>query len=93
MVLNALVTPIYLVIITYHFAVKHPINLWLGIVGSIASLYGSIFIQYWNWGTTTGMFLTPDAETVRMVMIEVIISTVILSIGMLVLFIIKSRQT
>ena len=87
-----LFTPIYLILITKYFAVKNHFSIGIGVIVGLVALYGSIYLQFWNWGTATGMFQNPDWGTVWLVKFEVIVSTIILAIGMIILFIMKSKK-
>ena len=90
-VLNWFITPIYLIIIT-HFAAKNYLSLGLSVIISMISLYGSQYLQFWNWGTATGLLRNPDVATLMIVLIGVVVSSILLAIGMLTLFFINSKR-
>ena len=51
---------------------------------SETSMYGSLYIQFLNWGIATGMLKYPDSSTIMVYQIEAIASSIILAIGMIV---------
>lgn len=90
MALNFAITPIYLVIMTG--IAKNYLGFVVCIIISVISLYGSLCLQFWNWGTANGMLNKSDSSSLMIFQIEAVVSTIILAVGMLILFIIKSRQ-
>ena len=84
MMLNSFITPLYLAITVRYIAVKGSFDLFLGNTISIITLYASIYIQYWNWASATGMFSNPDSATKMLVLIEVVVATIIFTIGIII---------
>ena len=88
MTLNFVIIPTYLVIMT-KIATKNDLHLALCIILSIVVLYGSICIQYWNWGIATGMLKNPDSSTILVYKLETIVSSIILGIGLFIVAVTK----
>ena len=92
MALNTVFTPLYLIVIIGFFALKRNLVLSLGIVISFVSLHLSIYLQFWNWGVATGGLNNPDSSTSMVFLIERVVSSIILLVGMISLYITKSRK-
>ena len=90
MALNFVITPIYLVIMTG--IAKNHLNFTVCIIISLISLYGSLYLQFWNWGTATEMLHIPDSSSLMLFQIEAVVSTIILAVGMVVLFFVRAKQ-
>lgn len=88
-VLSTVISPIYLIIVNKHFMFKSQLSVVIGIIVSLIALYGSIYLQFWNWGIATGMLKNPDGVTKIIVLWEMIVSTIIFVLGMGVLFFIN----
>jgi len=86
-------TPKYLLVVIYHFAVKNQWSIGTGVLGGLVALYGSIYIQFWNWGTTTGRLQNPDWGTLLLCRLEAIVTTIIFAVGIIILLVFKARQT
>ena len=92
LLLHSYIMPIYLINVAYRYATKNTSRFALCVVVCIVSLYGSILLDYLNWGTATGTFKISDVSTALLGLHAVVVSTIILAIGLLRVFFIKSRQ-
>ncbi len=90
--IGVLVIPIYLVIINFKFFDKISagkfVILLLLMIG--INVIGHL-ISYFNWGLSTGNLLTPDSETVHIIKLAIVASTIILTVGWITACLIKSR--
>ena len=90
--INSFITPIYLIMTSHYFFVKNGFSLGLCIIISIVSLYGSIYLQFWNWGTATGSLTSPDSSSLMIIQIEVVFATIIFAVGTLILTYVRSKK-
>ena len=84
--LNAIIIPIYLVVCSFFI---NDISISKKIIYSFSSNMISIIIQYCNWGLTTKLLFSPDAETKHIVYLQIIVSCAILAIYFTLHFIFK----
>lgn len=92
MILGMLIIPMYLIIISFKYITIFNLGnffkmlfLMIGIV-----VLGNL-IFYFNWGISTGKLLAPDSETILILKYQMIISSCILLVGWIIIFLIKSK--
>ena len=92
--IGTVVIPIYLITIsnklldnfgTREFFVKLVIMLGITILG--------IVISYFNWGITTGNLLNPDSETIYILKLEMVISSIIVIVSWIIIYFTKTGET
>jgi len=91
MLINAFVTPLYLLLIQKHIVISGEVSLnkrlfrfFLLTVICAASIHWSQQIQLWNWVSATELLEEPDSSTLMIAQIEQYASTTIFVIGIAV---------
>jgi hypothetical protein len=91
MIMNFIVTPVFLLILIGMFGLKHKVNMLLCISVGLLVNAMSTLVQYWNWGSSTGLLKSPDSSSVMMLQIQLFVSTTILIIGSIIITIVKLK--
>lgn len=91
LVIGTLVIPIYLIIISVKFADKISTGKFIVLLSMIGITVLGHFIQYFNWGISTGNFFSPDSVTLLISRNTIITSTIIVTVGWIIVFLIKNR--
>jgi len=85
LILNAIVTPIFLLVFNIHRIKQKKERWWLLMLMMFISVAGSAFIHYCNWGITCGRFFSPDGMTVALgLWLDFLFPLTIIVIGMMV---------
>ena len=65
LIFDAIVIPIYLVVINILYCIKHNKNiLKINLILMVLSSITGIFFSYFNWGITTKLIFNPDLDTI-----------------------------
>lgn len=92
MILEIFIVPVYLILISSKyvttFSLRKFLELFFLMIG--ISVLGNL-IFYFNWGISTGKLLMPDSETILILKYQIIISSCILMVGWIIMFVAKSR--
>lgn len=92
MILGIFIVPVYLILISFKyvttFSLRKFLELFFLMIG--ISILGNL-IFYFNWGISTGKLLMPDSETILILKYQIIISSCILMVGWIIMFVAKSR--
>ena len=91
-ILGIFIVPVYLILISSKyvttFSLRKFLELFFLMIG--ISVMGNL-IFYFNWGISTGKLLMPDSETILILKYQIIISSCILMVGWIIMFVAKSR--
>ena len=91
--LSTIVSPIYLIIIDYKLCGKLSLGnaiIWWFFMLFIVLIGQSIHYIY--WGLSSGNLMKPDSETVLILQLAIITSTIILTAGWIIACTIKSKS-
>jgi len=93
-VAGTLIVPIYLIIVSVKIVNKISLMRWITtwLLMLIINTAG-IAICYFNWGVTIGNLFRPDSETLHLVELQMIISSIMITILWAVICVIKSRSS
>jgi hypothetical protein len=98
LIMNAIGHPVYYSLVTWLYVFcsdislkKRESSMALGFFGSYVSLGICIYIGYWSWGVSTGMYSNPDSGTLLLIPIEIATAAVVLLVGMGIVLI-KARK-
>lgn len=89
MLMNFIVTPIFLLFVTSTFGIAYKVSLLLCIPICFFVNAATILIQYWNWGSSSGLLKSPDSTTIMIFQIELFVSMIMLIIGLIIISVVK----
>lgn len=93
MIISTFVIPIYLITISYKVLNKfNTKTFFLILIVMLAITVFCIIIEYFNWGITTRNLLKPDSETVLIIQVEMIVASIIVTIGWIAVYFIKRKN-
>lgn len=91
--LDTIIAPIYLIVINHKLfakvSVTNAVLLWIFML--VIVVIGHV-IHYLHWGISTGNLMRPDSETVLILQIAVITSVIILTVGWIIVSLIKIKS-
>ena len=75
-IFNTFVAPILVSVLTFKDVKRtdNIANCVLLFILNLLILFFGIFIEYLNWGITTGLFFKPDFETIDIIKMEILVS-------------------
>lgn len=93
MVMGTIVIPVYLIIINFKFADKINMGKFtILLLLMIGITVAGHLIGYFNWGISTGNLFSPDSETLLIIRMQIIASTIIVTVGWIIVCLVKSRM-
>ena len=93
MFICTIVTPIYLVIVSYNSLNNVSISSFFkNLIVMLVIVLSGILITYFNWGISTSKLLMPDSETVLLTQIQIIVSLVLVIVGWTIACFIKRKR-
>lgn len=90
MIFNFLINPIFLIGICNYITNNKKKNMLICIPICFVVNIGSIYIQYWNWNSSMRSLTRPDSTSVMTLQIQLVVSSVVLIIGLLVIALLKA---
>lgn len=92
--IGTVIIPVYLIIISTKSFSDLGINKFFILLATMLFVETTgIIIEYFNWGIVTGNLLKPDSETVLIVKIQMIISSIIIIVGWFIIGLIKNNSS
>lgn len=91
LIMGAVIVPLYLLIVSIKFIDIVNVNKRWTLISMIIIIFVSDFINYFNWGVSTGNFFHPDSETILIIKYEVFFSVVFIILGWTIFCFIKKH--
>ena len=92
-IMSTVLIPIYLVVVSAKQIIEISTYQFIRQIQKMGVVvYTGLIIQYFAWGFSTGRTFKPDSGTVALAYTQIVISTAIISLGLLTIFIAKRTR-